>query len=71
MARQKQRFSGAGYAALFFVLFYIIDRCLESMLFTPEQQAAHFAVSTFILALLAIVSWYLGSRLADRKGKKR
>ena len=38
MARQKQRFSGAGYAALFFVLFYIIDRCLESMLFTPEQQ---------------------------------
>ncbi len=70
MARQKQRFSGAGYAALFFVLFYVVERSVESMLFTPEQQAAHFAVSTFILALLAIVSWYLGRRLAGRKEGK-
>lgn len=64
---KKQRFSGGGYAALFFVLCYIIERSVESMLFTPEQQASHFAITTFILALLAILSWYLGRRLAERK----
>lgn len=64
---KKKRFSGGGYAALFFVLFYIIERSVESLFFTPEQQAAHFPLTTFILALLAILSWYLGRRLADRR----
>lgn len=66
---KKKRFSGGGYAALFFVLFYVIERSLENMLFTAEQQTEHFALSTFVLALLAILSWYLGRRLADRKAR--
>lgn len=51
------------------MLFYVIERSLESMLFTAEQQTEHFALSTFVLALLAILSWYLGRRLADRKAR--
>lgn len=67
---KRQRFSGGGYAALFFVLFYVIERCAESVLFTPEQQAAHVAASTFVLAVLACVSWYLGRRVAGRREKR-
>ena len=67
----KKRFQGGGYAALFFVLFFIIWRSLESLIFTAQQQASHMQISTFVVVLLAIVSWYLGRKVAESKeGKK-
>ncbi len=69
MAR-KSGFQGGAYAALFFVLFFIIWRALEGIFFTAEQQASHLQLTTFVLVILAIVSWYLGRRVAERKKDK-
>ena len=67
---KKKKFSGMSYAALFFLLFYIIEGSVEDMFFTAEQQASHGLVTIFVLALLACLSWYLGRRMVDKEKKK-
>jgi len=66
---KKKKYPGMSYAALFFLLFYIIERSVEGMFFAAEQQAAHMTVSTFVLVLLACLSWYLGRMVAEKKEK--
>ena len=68
MAKRKG-YQGGGYAALFFVLFFIIERALENLIFGANHPVS-VTVTTFILVLLAIVSWYLGRKVAESKEKK-